>query len=255
MVSLAVVLSGCAINTYAQGSAANTSNSIAPTTPSQLKEQQAQQLKTNLQRAAQRKETIEQKLTQKKENLETRVASREAAMEKRVENRVMRLEERMELKKERVASKEAQLIQKLGLFKDQKKAALAEKVNTNLNQINERRSTMMQEHLKKMSDILTKLEERVTQSGKILPSDAQVKIAEARANISTAEGILDAQVDKDYTITVSTESKIREDATKVKTSLSTDLQATHLALVTAKQSVSDAISFAISSLEGANNEQ
>lgn len=134
---------------------------------------------------------------------------------------------------EKIASKTATLKTKLEAFKNKNKAAAAERINTNLNTINQNQTTQMQRHLDAMTVILNKLETRVSS-----PSAA---IATARANIASASAAVAAQSEKDYTITVTSEAKIKTDAKKQRDALHADLLALRKIVIDAKQSVGNAI--------------
>lgn len=263
--SLGILLSGCAVVTYAQTE--STSNTPVLTPQAQLRSQKAEQIKADMQqKVVQRKENLETRMASKEAaikertdkriaRVDTRIASKEAAMKERVENRVKRFEERSELRKERIATKEAALKEKLDRFKNKEKATVAERVSTNLNQMNENRIKIMKANLEKMSEILDRLESKIAEADKLLSSDSQSSIAKAREDITAAQLLVDAQLEKDYTITVTTESMIKSDASVARTNLSTDLKNAHTAVVAARQSVAAAISSVVSSLGGVGNGQ
>lgn len=154
-------------------------------------------------------------------------------------------------RKEGVASKAAVLKIRLDAFKDKRKAQIAERVNTNLNKINQKQTDQMKKHLDLMTSLLDKLETRVNEE------EVKTAIAPARATIATASATVVAQSQKDYTITVSSESKIRTDAQAMKNQLKTDLQAVRKGVIDAKRSVSNAVRIAKSdkSKEGTNSGQ
>ncbi len=134
---------------------------------------------------------------------------------------------------EKIASKTATLKAKLESFKDKRKAEAAERINTNLNTINQNQTTQMQRHLDAMTVILNKFEARV--------STQSAAIAAARVNIASASAAVLAQSQKDYTITVSTEIRIKVDAKKQRDALHADLLALRKIVIDAKQSVGNAI--------------
>lgn len=179
-------------------------------------------------------------------------ATRKDRVKEKVETRKENVKERVETRKERMASKEAALKTRLQNFKDKRKATVAEKVNTNLNAISTKRVEMMSKHLGKMTEILTKLETRVSEAGASGKDTSQATsaIAEAKTAIQKAQAALGAQAQKDYTITVTSESTVKADAKGVRDSLHTDLKATHDLVIAAKQAVANAIRVAKSSLGG-----
>lgn len=156
------------------------------------------------------------------------------------------IEERIAVMREKLASKAATLKTKLQTFKDQRKAVVAERVNTNLNNINQNQTAQMQKHLDTMSGILDKLEARVNKGTPDIkdPNKAKTAIATARGAISSASAVVSAQAAKDYTIQLTTEAKVRIDAKTQRDNLHKDLLATRKTVQDAKQAVTNAIRIA-----------
>jgi len=173
----------------------------------------------------------------------TSSTTRKENVQKKVEAKKERVETRVTAIKEKIASREAALKTKLATFKDKKKAETAERVNTNLNKINLNQTEQMQKHLDKMSSLLNRLENRVTSAtGDIKnPQAAKEAIANARAAIASASSTIKTQAEKDYTIQVTSETKVKTDAQKVRNQLHQDLKAVREKVIGAKQKVSDAI--------------
>lgn len=190
--------------------------------------------------ATARKPLLQQKISITQEKLENKVT----AIRDKKENRIESL-------KEKIASRTAILKTKLETFKDKKKAAIAERINTNLNNINENQTAQMQKHLGTMSTILDKLEARVNNSSPDIkdPAAAKIAIAEARANIASASAAVTVQSQKDYTITVTFESRVKADIKSQRDKLNNDLFAIRKLVIDAKQSVANAIKVAKSGSE------
>lgn len=145
--------------------------------------------------------------------------------------------------RERIASKEAVLKARLEQFRDQKKAEITERVSNNLNRINEKHTQMMLKFLDRASVILGKLEVRVS-SGASDIKDAEVAkgaIASAKDVIASASAAVNAQAEKDYTIEVTSESRVKTDAQASRKLLHDDLQAVRKIVIDAKQAVANAI--------------
>lgn len=159
--------------------------------------------------------------------------------------------------KEKIATREAALKARLEKFKDKRKAEIAERVSTNLGKINQKQTSQMLKHLDKMSTLLDKLEARVNKSTQDIKDPAAVKaaIAETRSKIASATAAVKSQSEKDYTLTVSTENKVRADAQALRNQLHADLQAVRKQVVEAKQSVANAIRVAKSGKESASSGQ
>lgn len=153
---------------------------------------------------------------------------------------------------EKVASKSGIAKDKIQKFRDKKRAETAQRVNTKLPEINKTRTDNMSANLVKMTEILAKLETRVAEAsnnGKDI-TEAQNAITQAKADISAAQTAVTEQSQKDYGITVTTESKIAADAKTARDALFNDLKTTHDLVVTARQSLAEAISTASSTLGG-----
>ncbi len=147
-----------------------------------------------------------------------------------------KVQERIDTRKEKMASREAILKAKLDAFRDKKKAQTADRINTNLNKANQNQTMVMQKHLDALTALLNKVEKRVN---KTTP-----EIADARAKISSASSAVQAQSEKDYTITVTTESKVRTDAQAKREELYKDIMALRKQIIDAKQSISNVIRIA-----------
>jgi len=164
-------------------------------------------------------------------------------VQERIETKRENLENRIEVMREKLASKAAALKLKLQAFKDTKKAEIAERVSANLNKINQNRTTQMQKHLDRMSEILDKLEARVNSGTPDIKGSASASaaIASARDAIASASAAVSDQALKDYTIVVTSESNIRIDAKTQRDKLHTDLLALRKIVIDAKQAVANAI--------------
>lgn len=143
--------------------------------------------------------------------------------------------QKLEQRKEIIASHEAQIRAKIQAFKDKQKAEIASRVNTNLNKINQKQTDQMIKHLDLMSALLDKLADRV---------NANQAIADSREVIAKARTAVEAQAQKDYTINVTTETKIRADAQAKRDQLHTDITTVRKLVIDAKQSVSNAVRIA-----------
>lgn len=174
----------------------------------------------------------------------------------KLEQRAERLTQRLESRKDNIASREAALKAKLQVFKDKRKAEVADRVNTNLNMINKKRTDMMMKHLDKMSEILAKVEARVNSA----PADkdttaAKKTVADTKAAIDSAKAAVTTQAGNDYTITVTSETTVKTDAKAARDKLFNDLKATHQLVISAKQAVANAIRVTATTLGGLKSGQ
>jgi hypothetical protein len=138
------------------------------------------------------------------------------------------------------ASRQASLKTKLATFKDQAKAQIAQRVSDNLNQINQRRTAEMTTHLSIMTKILDRVQAQASASATTSAS-ASASIAGARKAISTAQSSVDAQSQKDYTLTVTSEATVRAQAKADRDKLFADLKVSRDLVIAAKQAVANAI--------------
>lgn len=146
----------------------------------------------------------------------------------------------------KIASHEAEVKAKIQAFKDKQKAEVASRVNTNLNKINQNQTDQMLKYLDTMSSILDKLTNRINSNSPDIkdPTAATRAVSDARANVDAARTAVQAQAQKDYTIAVTTETKIRLDAQSKRDELHKDILAVRKMVIDAKQKVADAIRIA-----------
>lgn len=189
-------------------------------------------VKANIQ---QRIETRKGNLEARKEKIETRIASREAKIASRLEDR-----------KEKIASRQAALKEKLQAFKDKRKAEIADRINTNLNRINQKQTEQMLKHLDKLSNILDKLENRINEGNTNIKDIGATKAAtaDAREVLANASFAVTEQSAKDYTIELTSESKVKKDAQTQRTNLHNDLVAVRKQVIESKQKVMEVIRIA-----------
>lgn len=156
------------------------------------------------------------------------------------------IQQKVDTTKEKLASRTAALKTKLQAFKDQQKAIIAERLNTNLNAINQNQTKQMQKHLNTMNSILDKLSARVNRGTEDIkdPEAARTAITSARTSIATASAAVSAQAQKDYTIVVTSEARIKIDAKRQRDQLHADMLALRKIVIDAKQQVANAIRLA-----------
>ncbi|MDO8429029.1 MAG: hypothetical protein Q7S88_00165 [Candidatus Daviesbacteria bacterium] len=170
-------------------------------------------------------------------------------------------------RKEKVASREgviklqrdklkSALSARLKTHKDQKKAQIIERVDEMLNTVNTNRTEAMLKHLEKVESILTRVEERVDKAetaGKD-GSSARGAIAQAKISIDQARVAALEQGNKDYTVSISSESGVRAEVKVVRDKLGTDLKNTHQIVKAAHDAVRGAIQ-AVNLLHGEKDGQ
>lgn len=177
-----------------------------------------------------------EKIERKMDKIETKIASKEAKLMDKMEDRAAKL-----------ASKEAALKLRLEKFKDKKKAEITQRLNINLNRINQNYTQVMKKHLDQMSNLLTKFER--------LNNKNPAALSSARTAIASASAAVRDQAAKDYTLQVSAESKVRTEVKSARDQLFQDLRAVRGQVLTAKQKVAEALGTKLKPKEATNSGQ
>jgi hypothetical protein len=178
-----------------------------------------------------------------RERLQQKEAELRALRDKKVEEFKARLDKKQNELKDKIASREAQLKDKLSDFKDQKKAQTAENVSTRLNQINKNKVEQMTRNVNVFDAILTKVKTR-TAAAKAAGKDVSTVepvIAAADTLIADARSAITLQAGKDYTLTATDETKIRDEAKAKRELLATDLKTTYAKVKLAREGVRKSI--------------
>lgn len=147
--------------------------------------------------------------------------------ETRQENKQARMDAREEFK------------EKLAELKDERKKKIVEKLDTRFANVNKKATDRFLETLDKLTEILTRLQTKATEA-KTAGTDtteAQANIDAAQTAIASAKTAITTQAGKTYTITISTEDKLRTDVGTTVSGLHADLQTVHKMVIDAKQAV------------------
>ena len=128
-----------------------------------------------------------------------------------------------------VASGGGTLRDKLKTFKDQKKAALIERISQTFVNINQRRTSEMLRHIDTMNMILSKAQDRATtaQSAGTDVSAATTDMTSASNALANAKTAVEGQSKKTYDIKIASESGARADVKLMRDALEKDLKSTH----------------------------
>ena len=120
--------------------------------------------------------------------------------------------------------------QKMQTVRDEQKRKIVERADAKIAEINKRRTDAMTRHLDKMGEILVKVKARGGDT-----TAAGAAVADARTAVV-------AQAAKTYTITISTDDKLKFNVGEAMKALKTDLQAVHQKIVDARKATADVIS-------------
>jgi len=124
-----------------------------------------------------------------------------------------------------------ELLTDLEVIKDTNKQQVVERIYTNQNNLNEHFVEKYNKTLKRLSEILTKVE----QNG----ADPAL-VADAKNAIATAQTAVDAQSTKVYEFNITSENNLGQTISAVISKLRTDLTSVHKLILEAKTSVMDA---------------
>lgn len=132
---------------------------------------------------------------------------------------------------------------KLASIKDTKKRTVVENVQNRMTEINTNRTDVMTKQLTIMSDILDRVSSKaadLASGGKDI-SQVTAAVAAARTAIAEAQESVAAQAGKVYSITISTESTLRNNVLTTRKSLETDVLGAYQKIVAARRAVYNAI--------------
>lgn len=131
----------------------------------------------------------------------------------------------------------AEFKEKLAELKDTRKKALVEKLDTRFANVNKKATDRFLETLSKLTEVLNRIQTKATEAktaGKDT-AEAQTAITTAQAALANAKTAVSTQAGKTYTITISTEDKLRMDVGTTVSALHTDLRTVHKLVTEAKQ--------------------
>jgi hypothetical protein len=133
--------------------------------------------------------------------------------------------------------------QKLAVIKDTKKQAIVERVSTNCQNINVKRTGKMTEMLAKLSTILTNVSNRAASASATGKDTSGVEsaVTTAQSAIADAQLSVAGQAGKICTISITTESNLKTDVGKTVSGLEADLKSVYAEVIVARKSVGEAV--------------
>lgn len=164
-----------------------------------------------------------------------RIEKRQEIRQEVRENREERIETRQ--------TKRAEFKERWAAIRDKNKQIVLERIDAQMNKVNENLTNMWQRLIDRMQELAGKLQTRIdalTADGKDTAA-AQAALNEADAALTTAENAVAAQAEKDYVIEFADENGLRVGATTAKTALRADLKAVHDLVKAARQQLHEAL--------------
>ncbi len=194
-----------------------------------------------------------------------RAEAQNTDQETRKAEMMLKVQEKQTALRERIASKQADLMEKLDMkrkeasesfklkhdafklrieaIRDEKKKMLTERISSRSAQINIRRTNHWTEVLNKLSGILQRLEDKVNAAktaGKDTGS-AEAAIASAEAKIAEAQEAVLAQAGNVYTASITSDATLNSTVGTMVKQLQSDLQSVHKLVIEAKQAVMNVV--------------
>ena len=176
---------------------------------------------------------------------EIKVRTREATkafkeeVEQKKEELKTRVEEKREELKVKVETKREELKKRLEKVKDERKKQAVERIDKQMDELNDRLLKHYLNVLDKISDVLVRISERADKAEERGVDVAAVRTAIDKANsaISAARAAVETQSGKTYTIQVSTEEGLKNDVGRARQALHNDLAVVRLTVKAAHEAV------------------
>lgn len=131
---------------------------------------------------------------------------------------------------------------KLQTIRDEKKKMLLTKINTMINEINRNRMETYARHLAKMTELLNKISERAqeenTKGKNVAALDGAISAAQSA--ISTASVAVSTQKEKEYVLTIQSETTLRATVSQTILGFKNDLELVRTKVTLAKKAVAEA---------------
>ncbi len=147
------------------------------------------------------------------------------------------MQQKREEAKEKFETQREEFKKNMGEMKDSRKKTIVENVDLRINELNVQHTERLEVVLSKVSDILGRLEIKISSSEAIATSEATTAINEAKSMIATATEALTTQAGKEYVIDASDEANVRVEARKTFSIFKSDITAVHEKVKAARESV------------------
>lgn len=202
---------------------------------------------TGTQNAQEAKELMNEnkkKFKEQAEEQKKRIEAEKEEYKKKVEELRNKISTQKEEYKNELEKKREDFKLKLEEFKNQKKKLAAERVDENLEKINDKRTEQMTRSLEKLSEILDKYSSRTAtlKENNIDTTAIETAIQKAKDAISNASSKISEQSEKEYVAQVVDEATAGKVISEASQELRNDLKALTAIVKEAKLSVREAVS-------------
>lgn len=177
----------------------------------------------------------------RKENVQNRMDIRDNRKEPGLQ-----IKENVQMRKDNIENRQAIRTQKreefqtrISTIKDEQKKAIVERLDQKFADVNKRQTDRMVEKLDRLTNITTRLQDRITAlktNGQDTTS-AETVLANAQTAIETSKTAVATQAAKEYTPQITTESNLKQTVGATSSQLRTDLATTHKTVINAHKAV------------------
>lgn len=172
-----------------------------------------------------------------KQELEAKRAEVKQQIETRREEFKANVEAKREEMKQQAETKKEELKQKLQVVKDERKKQIVERLDTKVQELNQKRLDHFGNVLEKIEGVLEKIVSRTDKAeanGRDV-SAVRTAIENVKTAVAAARDAIAAQAGKTYSITVTTEANLKTDVGSVRQQLVNDLKAVQYKVQAARQ--------------------
>ena len=150
-----------------------------------------------------------------------------------------KMQERMDQAHQRMETRKEELKDKLAAIRDQRKAQIAERVQTNLSKLNERMVNHFTKLLDKLEEILERIQKRADKAAErgLDVSAVNAAIEKAHDAIADARAAITGQADNTYPVEATDDEHLRADVAKARKALNDDLKKVFRAVKAAREAV------------------
>ena len=178
--------------------------------------------------------TVRAEIKDNREQMKLKVESAKKDLEaKREEMKLQReefnerLKEKRQALQEQIKEKKETLKERLKIVKDERKKQTVEKLDQRMDALNEKMTSHFSEALKKIDDLLVRIGERANRAEEngIDVSAVRSAITSVSTSIEASRAAIAVQAGKTYTITITSETGLRQDVGVIRQQLNQDLRA------------------------------
>ena len=203
-------------------------------------QEKRQEVRTNVK---EKRQEVRTNVQETRDEIKARTREATEAFKKETEQKREELKTKVEQKREelktKVETKREDLKKRLEKVKDERKKQAVERIDKQIDELNDRLLKHYLSVLDKLGGVLVKISERADKAEERGVDVAAVRTAIDKANsaISAARAAVETQSGKTYTIQVSTEEGLKNDVGRARQTLHNDLAAVRLVVKAAHEAV------------------